>query len=330
MLSCAHGSARVQTPVFQSRNPDEVVDYVARALAPHRMDAHNPSQMAAKLSCFEIASARIVDICYGTDVWIDPGELESHFLVHAAMQGTTSIWSGGVRGEMRPDNLYVSSPGMPIKIHMTPECSHLTVRIAWSAIEDYLARVMHISTSRPLVFYPARERGQDLPVAWRSTLGYIIDQTHATPALMANDRTQKQCLTLLIEMLLSHYSNSYSDRIALSGNDVAPWHVRRGRDIIHESLDRTISVSELAEQVGVSVRSLENGFRQFVGMTPTEYIRRHRLEKLHQALIDEDEDRSVTEMMLECGIVNFGRYAQYYRRQYGCRPSETLRNRRLV
>jgi len=75
------------------------------------------------------------------------------------------------------------------------------------------------------------------------------------------------------------------------------------------------------------VRSLQNGFKHFLGLTPLEYVRRHRLERLHAALLESDGGANVTELMLECGIVNFGRYAQYYRQQYGCLPSETLRKR---
>lgn len=328
MLSFASHDVRPSCRDFQSRDPGEIIDYVGRTLAPHRMDMGDASQMSAKLSCFEIAPTHIVDIQYGTDVWIDPGELESHFLVHAALEGESSVWARGEEGRMRPDNLYISSPGAPIKIHMTPECRHLTARIAYSAFEDYLTRVMNISASRPLVFYPSREGGRELPVVWRNLLSHIIAQTSSGPMLMTNARTQRQYSMLMVEMLLNNYCNSYSDQIALYGNDISPWHVRRARDIIHDSLEDTISVTDLAQRVGVSVRSLQNGFRQFLGVTPIEYVRRYRLEKLHSALMDGNPDSSVTELMLECGIMNFGRYAQYYRQQYGCRPSDTLRSRR--
>ncbi len=187
---------------------------------------------------------------------------------------------------------------------------------------------MQIPANRPLVFYPGRDGGRELPVVWRNLLGHIIDQSTLGPMLMSNSRTQRQYSMLMVELLLSNYCNSYSDQIALYGNDISPWHVRRARDIIHASFDDSISVTDLANQVGVSVRSLQNGFRQFLGLTPVEYVRRHRLEKLHSALMDASPEASVTELMLDCGIVNFGRYAQYYRQQYGCRPSETLRSRR--
>ncbi|CAN5154878.1 hypothetical protein BH10PSE12_BH10PSE12_17770 [soil metagenome] len=313
---------------FQSADPDEVVDYVGRSLAPHRMDMRDPAQMTAKLSCFEVAPAELVDIQYGTDVWIDAGELTSHFLIHAAVQGCSTFWTGGVEGQMRMDNLHISSPGAPIKFHMTPECRNLTVRLTAAAFEDYLTRVMNIPVGRPLIFYPERAGGTELPTAWRSLLNHLVILSTTTPMLMRNPRTQRQYATIMLELLLNNYPNSYSDQIALFGNDITPWHVRRARDIIHEDLEETISVTDLATRVGVSVRSLQNGFRQFLGVTPVEYVRRHRLEKLHQALLEGDMESSVTELMLECGIMNFGRYAQYYRQKYGCRPSETLRSRR--
>lgn len=327
MLSLAGSDARTMRN-FQSNDPGEIIDYVGKAFAPHRMDMADPAQMSAKLSCIEVAPTQIVDIQYGTDVWIDPGELESRFLVHASIGGSSEVWAGGAEGQIRPDNLYISSPGAPIRIHMTPACRHLTVRIGHSAFEDYLTRVMNIPVNRPLVFYPDRECGRELPIVWRNLLSHLIDQASQGPMLMANNRTQRQYSMLMIELLLSNYANSYSPQIALYGNDISPWHVRRARDIIHASFDESISVTDLASQVGVSVRSLQNGFRQFLGLTPVEYVRRHRLEKLHTALMEASADASVTELMLECGIVNFGRYAQHYRQQYGCRPSETLRSRR--
>ena len=329
MLSAATNDTRKPARAFQSSDPGEIVDYVGRTLAPHRMDIGKASSMATKLRCFEIAPTQIVDIQYGAEVWIDAGELTTHFLVHAAIEGVSDVWHKGVQGTMGPDNLHISSPGGPVRCHMTPACRHLTVRIAYSAFEDYLTKVMNIPVTRPLVFYPDREYGHELPTVWRNLLAHLIDQTALAPSLMSNSRTQRQYSMLMIEMLLSNYANSYSDQIALYGNDTSPWHVRRARDIIHEAFDDSISVTDLAGQVGVSVRSLQNGFRQFLGLTPAEYIRRYRLEKLHRGLLESDTD-SVTELMLECGIVNFGRYAQYYRHQYGCRPSETLRSRRPI
>lgn len=57
-------------------------------------------------------------------------------------------------------------------------------------------------------------------------------------------------------------------------------------------------VTDLAQQVGVSVRSLQNGFRQFVGLIQIECVRCHRLEKLHRSLMDNGSESSVTELTI--------------------------------
>lgn len=328
MLTATGTSKRTAVRDFNSKNADEVLDYVGKRLAPHGMDICNPSAMDVHLRSIDIGEAQLVDIRYGSEVLIEPIDLDSHFLIHAALAGRTSVCSEGVQGFIQPDNLYITCPGKTTRIRMTDQCRHLTVKIAVSAFEDYLTKCLHIPVNRPVTFHPGNESGRELPQVWRNLLQHLVLQMEIAPRLMSSQHTQRQYAMLMVEMLLNHYCNTYSDQISLHGNDIAPWHVRRAREIIHDSIEETISVADLAVQVGVSVRSLQNGFRQFLGQTPVEYVRRHRLEKLHATLARSAPQASVTEMMLDCGIVNFGRYAQYYRQQYGCSPSQTLRNRR--
>ena len=54
---------------------------------------------------------------------------------------------------------------------------------------------------------------------------------------------------------------------------------------------------------------------------------RARVEALHRALLAADETAGVTKLMMNVGIVNFGRYAQYYREQIGVSPSTTLKEK---
>lgn len=312
---------------FSSSDPDEVLNHVGRTLAPHRMKLDRPAEISARLGRLAIARIELVDIQYGTDVQIDAGVLESDFLIHASIGGATTIWSGETAGRMRGDNLFISSPGVPARFRMSRACRHLTARISAHIFENYLETVMNIPVKQPLVFHPGGEAGGELPQAWRQLLAHVIQQSCLAPSLISTERMARQYSCLMVEMLLSNFRNSYSDRIALSGNDVAPWYVRKARALIHETEDDSLSVSELAVKTGVSARSLQEGFRRFLGVTPAEYVRRHRLERLHEALLEAAPESSVTALMLDCGITSFGRYAQYYRHRYGCRPSDTLRGR---
>lgn len=57
------------------------------------------------------------------------------------------------------------------------------------------------------------------------------------------------------------------------------------------------------------------------------HVRRARIDALHRDLLEADATEGVTTLMMNLGIVNFGRYAQYYREQIGVSPSTTLREK---
>lgn len=310
-----------------SQDAEVVHNALSRQLARHSFECSHTRKLDAHIHSAEIGSIQIVDLQYGADVAVSAELGDSHVLVHLALDGETTMWANHGKVVLRRDEMLVSSPGTPLRVEMTPSCRHLAVRLPVATCTEYLARELHIPVSRPLEFYSGNQGARELPLVWRGMVQHLGEQLRLGPTIMASRRLRRQYEMVLAEILLGNYCNSYSEQIALHGNDISPRHVRRAREIIHQSLDDNVSINALATQVGVSVRSLQNGFRDFLGVTPLEYVRRHRLERLHSALMSAAGDASVTELMLECGIVNFGRYAQYYRQQYGCLPSETLRRR---
>jgi transcriptional regulator GlxA family with amidase domain len=91
-----------------------------------------------------------------------------------------------------------------------------------------------------------------------------------------------------------------------------------------------ITVSRLADVACVSVRSLQEGFRRHLGMSPTRYLREVRLARAHEDLRLADPDQAtVTQIARRWGFSNIGRFAQMYAQRYGKPPSETLRSRNL-
>ena len=310
-----------------SEDADVVHNALTQQLARHSFDCSPTAKLDARIHSAEFGSIQIVDLQYGADVAVSADLGDAHVLVHLALDGETTMWTNHGKVVLRRDEMLVSSPGTPLRVEMTPQCRHLAVRLPVATCTEYLTRELHIPISQPLEFYSASQSPRELPLVWRGMVQHLTDQLRLGPTVMDSRRLKRQYEMVLAEVLLGNYCNSYSEQIALHGNDISPRHVRKAREIIHQSLDDNISINALAAQVGVSVRSLQNGFRDFLGLTPLEYVRRHRLERLHSALMNASGETSVTELMLECGIVNFGRYAHYYRQQYGCLPSETLRRR---
>ena len=88
-----------------------------------------------------------------------------------------------------------------------------------------------------------------------------------------------------------------------------------------------IAMSDVAAHVGISMRSLQAGFRQWRGTQPHIYLRNIRLQGARQDL--RAGEASVTDVALRYGFANLGRFSAYYRAAFGELPSDTrLRTRR--
>ncbi len=87
-----------------------------------------------------------------------------------------------------------------------------------------------------------------------------------------------------------------------------------------------ITVHDLCRDAGVSERTLRNSFHDVYGISPKQYILRHGLERVHDALLHADDPHgAVTRAATEQGFFELGRFAVAYRHTFGECPSETLK-----
>lgn len=86
---------------------------------------------------------------------------------------------------------------------------------------------------------------------------------------------------------------------------------------------------DVAAALGVSVRTLQQGFRQWRSTTPNEFLRETRLRLVHAELCRSGEETDVTAVALRHGFTHLGRFSAYYQSAFGELPSTTLRRRRL-
>jgi AraC family ethanolamine operon transcriptional activator len=90
--------------------------------------------------------------------------------------------------------------------------------------------------------------------------------------------------------------------------------------------DMPVHISEICAVLRVSRRTLHRAFRDAVGIGPIAFLRRKRLCAVHTALINADPSRTrVTDIAIEFGFSEMGRFAGHYLSMFGESPSATLR-----
>jgi AraC family ethanolamine operon transcriptional activator len=82
----------------------------------------------------------------------------------------------------------------------------------------------------------------------------------------------------------------------------------------------------LCKVAEVSERSLQNGFIDYIGITPIQYLRIIRLNGAHRDLTRaNDSQASVTCVALKWGFIELGRFSKEYKLLFQQLPSQTLR-----
>jgi AraC-like DNA-binding protein len=99
---------------------------------------------------------------------------------------------------------------------------------------------------------------------------------------------------------------------------------RNAISLIDEVLE-PIDVPELAAEVGVSRRVLERGFQESIGLSPLQYLKRCRLDRLHRELRSARSPAdSVSQLAAGLGFTEHGRMAAEYKQMFSELPSTTL------
>ena len=89
---------------------------------------------------------------------------------------------------------------------------------------------------------------------------------------------------------------------------------------------RGATIKSIAEAAGVSERGLLLAFRRVLGTTPAVYVRRARLDAVRRELQAAQDGTTVAVVARRWGFAHLGRFAGYYREEFGELPGATLRD----
>ena len=104
-----------------------------------------------------------------------------------------------------------------------------------------------------------------------------------------------------------------------------PRSVRRALDAMRANVGRDWRLAELAKVAGVSERTLQRQFQNFLGKSPVAVLRDIGFERARRDLLCAGPTTRITDVALACGFPHCGRFAVEYRRRYGETPSQTLK-----
>ena len=164
--------------------------------------------------------------------------------------------------------------------------------------------------------------------AWLSLLDYATRTLDAKHDGIADTFIERRIEETLCLDLLRNWADCAGLNLDTGARAAAPHYVREAERLMQDTAAHAPTIGEVAAQLGITARSLSDGFRRFRGITPHEFLTAQRLDGLRRALQLAQPGETVTSIARTRGYVNLGAMTALYRKRFGETPANTLRNRR--
>lgn len=312
--------------VFSTLDTGKAAQLGRDLLGAHHITVEDPSAFHAIYHAVLFRDITLGYLDFGTAFTLHIDRLSNDHLIILPTIGTCQVLNQETTVEATPVNAVVPAPQSPMTLSGDEQTAFVIIRLEKQALEIHLSRLLGHGLDRPLVF----DLSLDLSVPSASRWNFAVQMLHAE--LFDQDSLLHQGIGIgpleefVMSALLYTHPSTYSDRLAAPSRHQRG-AVRRAQTFVEHNLKNTISVEKIAAAAGVSVRSLQNFFREDLGQTPTAYVRDLRLERARAELADATRGSgvSVTDVATRWGFTHQGRFAIHYRSRFGETPSQTLR-----
>lgn len=224
------------------------------------------------------------------------------------------------------DQAAVFGPGNPVFTMQAVNTAELDVKIERSALEADLSAMLDHPVRRPLDMPQQIDVAGGLGRRWRRIAQLIHHEAEHSDGLLRHPLIVERIRHLITNGLLYTVPHRYREELLAPSRRSSPRAIRRVQQVVEAEPERAYSVAELALIAGVSVRSLQDGFRRHLGLTPMAYLQQVRLRRAHEALRAADPAvDTVSAIAYRWGFTHLGRFASAYRARYAESPSATLK-----
>lgn len=313
---------------MRTRDLDEAIAAVTKVYCPHtiRVTGH-AREVDVVLEVTRPTSQPLVELSYGTPVRIDAGSFPRLFLMMHCARGRASARQENQRTEWQRGQTVPFSAGLNTRLWFDGAFAQKGVRLDLDKLETLCARWLGHPLEQPLRF-ELRPFSGDFEQIWQRTLSYLWSSERDQLALTGPTRAAFD--EFLLTLLLHHHPHNYSEEMTQTERVPVPGLIRRAERYMTDNAQTPITVSDVAAHLGVSVRSLQAGFRQWRSTTPNAQLRKVRLQRVRDELMRSPDEAGVTTVALRYGFSHFGRFSAQYQSAFGEAPSQTRRRSRLT
>ena len=311
---------------FSSVDIDQARSVLNRFYYPVAVDTPEGADgFGLGVEVIQLGPLTVGQISFAGPVSLAVAELDAY---HVSMPTTGRMQARHAGHEVvaGPSTGIVFGPGNPVYTMHDANSANLAVKIERDALEQELAALLGRPVAGPIDLPPAIDLSGGPGHSWSRLVRLLRDELEHQESLIYQPLIAEQLRGSVLSGLLLSVPHRYHAELTGPATAGPPRAIRRAVDAVHDEPERPFSVADLAATAGMSVRSLQEGFRRHLGCTPMAYVQQVRLLRAHESLRLADPLRTtVAATAHRWGFAHLGRFASAYRERFGEPPSETLR-----
>lgn len=312
--------------MLQDGDVNDTVNVGKELLWSNRCESSEEGQsLDAQFNGIDLGSITIVYLTFASEISIEPAETDQFFIVQTTLEGTSTTRVGGHCIHTSRNDIAIIDPSLPTKISFTPGCAHLVLKIERNLLEAKLQTLLNQQLNYSIKFDHLLVDNSAAKKSWIDTINFLCKFYEKPYSALLTPRNIVESHTdMVVSTLLNMQRHNYFDQLNNEKSVVTPRHIRRACEFVENNIKGKITLDDLCREASVTQRTLQNGFRKYLGQSPTEFIRSRRLHYIHTALKESKGNTNVSRIMWEYGVKNPGLWAKIYNKRYGCYPSESL------
>lgn len=305
-----------------SADLEHVRNSVSDMIKAHQLKQLRADQtLQTRLRHAQFGQVALSRLGYGADVHIQPDHLAGFYLIQMPQYGTARVRCGGQTVESTPYAATILNPNEDVDMIWHANNEQLMLKIDRNLVEE-AARGMGMDVGPQGLVFPVRLEAHTQP-SWQIMLRYVLDCARHSQDILRSPLLINQLEQLTVTTLLGLHPPAQAH--AISATRVLPRHLKKVVSHLHEQAHLPLTIAELSDIARVSSRTLQQAFREHYGMSPMQYLRQVRLDKLRHELIHSDEPyQTLADLAMRWGFAHQGRFSAEYRSRFGETPSETL------
>ncbi len=306
--------------VFAAANPFEVSEYVRANVGSHSLRLSGNTGASASLSHRRAGMLDLCRLSYGAQARIVSEGLGDIYHAQFILRGHCRYTLAHTTLDLSAGHVLVLNPDDPLDLTYSDDCEKFILRIPAPMLDDACAEHRWFKPNERIKFSPEPHRFEDIDslLLLLRLLCEEAESDMATPQMLQH---YNRVVTTKLMVMLKHNVGM------VAPTQHAPSFARL-INYIERNIKLELGVEQLAQHAGLSLRSLYMLFEKNARMTPKNFVRQKKLERVHAILNDPTQPcPNITAVALEYGFTHLGRFSELYKSTYGVLPSQAMRCR---